>query len=690
MKRKHEPPPLALRLLRWFCKPYYLEMIEGDLREIFERQTRDSKTKANRAFYWNTLRFLRLRYIKNLEEIRPKSSIAMLKNYIKVTLRNMRKQFVYTIFNLLGLSIGTAACLLIVIHINSQLAFDKFVPDGERIYRVANAYGEERFGTRTPARLVKFFLQDYPEVEAGTRVNGLFEAILRKGDEYITQKGGILADSTFFDVFPTTFIHGQPDNALNAPNSLVLTASIAEKFFPDENPVGKTLINDGESYLIKAVVVDPPETTTIPYQFIMNIPYEFWATQGYWTGNNFFSYIKLHASASVLNLENKFPDFVKRYIADEMLSFMSEYKSWEDYLDDGNFRSFKLIPLHEIHLHHARFSLGGGGSYDNVILFGIVAFFILFIACINYINMATARSTVRAKEVGMRKVLGSLRQALVQQFLLESILITLISVALGVVLALVALPFFNTLTGSMYTWTAIINPGNIVWIFLIILVIGLLAGSYPAFFLSSFQPLMALRGLKVKGGSSHLRIALVILQFAISAFLITATFIVYQQVQHMSNRKLGINASQVFVLRNSDQLGDQLTTFQDVLEQQSGIDVVSAMSTYPSGSVADWGYATKGDNRVQLSPDHIFSDERALEALGLHLAEGSFFKGLATDTGHVVVNRTFVRDAGWDDPIGQIVDRGAGENYRVIGVVEDFIMRTAKRDPDPLIFSIPP
>ncbi len=690
MNNRPQPPALALRLLKWFCKPYYLEIIEGDLFEIYERQLRHSRGKAKMSFYWNTIRFFRLRYIKNVEDIRPKSSIGMLKNYFKVTIRNMRKQMAYTTFNLLGLSVGTAACLLIIVHLSAQLKYDKFVPEGEHVYRVINVFDKDRYGSNTPAQLVKFFLQDYPEIATGTRVAGTFDAVLRNGDEYITQDGGIIADSTFFEVFPTTFLHGEPKNALNAPSTLVLTESMAEKFFPDQNAMGQTLVYNGDPYQVTAVVSDPPATTTMPYKFIMNIPFAFWATQGYWTGNNFYSYVKLHPEASTLNLENKFPDFVRRYIAPEMLSFMSEYESWEEYLDDGNFRSFKLIPLFDIHLHYPRFSLGAGGSYENVILFGIIAFFILFIACINYVNMATARSTVRAKEVGMRKVLGSLRNTLIQQFLLESIFITLISVLLGLVLAIVALPFFNSLTGTAYEWTAILSLSNLLWVGAIIIVIGLLAGSYPALFLSSFQPIVALRGLNVKGGSSKLRTGLVILQFAISAFLITATFIVYSQVQHMSARKLGVNTSEVFVLRNTGRLGDQFETFQNILEQQTGISQVSALSTYPSGSVPDWGYGTKGENRVQLGPDHIFADKDAAEVLGLIITEGTFFQGIATDTGHVVVNETFVRKAGWDNPIGELVDRGRGENYRVIGVVQDFVMRTAKRNPRELIFRYNP
>ncbi len=686
MNNRPQPPALALRLLKWFCKPYYLEIIEGDLFEIYDRQFRQSQRKARLSFYWNAIRFFRIRYIKNLEDLRPQSSIGMFKNYFKVALRNMRRQLTYTVFNLLGLAVGVAACLLIIMHVSFQLSYNNFMSDADRIYHVANDYGGERSGRLTPARLVKQMLIDYPEIESGTRVGGPISTVFQKGDEYITQGGGIAADSTFFDVFPTTFLQGQASNALNAPGTLVLTQSVAEKFFPGQNPVGQIMVDDGENFKVTAVVADPPLNTTMPYQFIKNIPYDFWATTGYWTGNNFYSYLKLKENADKGPLEAKFPGFVQRYIAPEILSFRAQYDTWEDFLDDGNYLSYKLVSVRDIHLKNPSFSLGRGGSEDNVIIFSIVAFFILLIACINYVNMSTARSTIRAKEVGMRKVLGSVRKSLIQQFLTESLVITLLAVIFGALLALAVLPFFADLTGVAYSWQQLITPGTILWMGVLIVVIGLLAGSYPALFLSSFQPITALRGAQVKGSSSKLRTGLVVLQFAISAFLISGTFIVYTQVKHMSTRKLGVEASQVFVMKNVAQLGDRMGAFRNSLLQRTDIQTVSGMSHYPSGGVPDWGYYTKGDNKVQLSPDHVFADEHALSTLGLTLAEGAFFQGIATDTANVVVNETFVRAAGWDEPVGQLVDRGPGEDYRVIGVVKDFVMRSGKRNPRSLIF----
>ncbi|MEM9328977.1 MAG: ABC transporter permease [Bacteroidota bacterium] len=690
MNSRHEPPNFAIKLLRWFCKPYYVEFIEGDLREIFDRQSLDSIRKARWSFLWNTVRFFRLRYVKNIEDVQPKSSIGMLKNYFKVAIRNMQKQLAYTLSNLLGLSVGIAASLLIIVHISFQLEFDRFVPDGDRVYRMVNWYGEDLYGAYTPARLVKQMKLDYPEIESGSRISGPFTVIFKKGDSYIPQSRGMVADSTFFEVFPTSFVHGRPENALNAPNTLVLTAGVAEKFFPDENPIGQFLDYDGTPYKITAVVADPPKSTTIPYEFLMNIPYEYWATEGYWSGNNFFSYVKLKPNTNVTALENKFPDFVQRYIAPDLMKYLADYGSWEEYLDAGNFRSFKLIPLFDIHLHYGRYSLGREGSYENVVIFSMVAFFVLLIACINYINMSTARSSIRAKEVGMRKVMGSVRSTVIKQFLFESLIITVLSVALGLALAIIVLPFFNAITGMEYTWSMILTPYILLWIVLIILIVGLVAGSYPAFYLSSVPPIAALRGASVKGGSSLLRMGLVILQFAISAFLITGTFIVFRQVQHMSNRTLGVNAEQVFVIKNGDKLAKQYDAFRNSLLQQSDIEAIATSSHYPSGGVPDWGYRTRGDNRTELAPDHLFVDENLSKVLGLTVSDGAFFQGMATDTAHVVVNETLVREAGWEDPIGQTLDRGEEEIYRVIGVVEDFIMRSGRRDPRALLFRYNP
>ncbi len=614
----------------------------------------------------------------------------MYRNYLKVTVRNLMKHKGFSLLNVLGLSVGITACLLIIIHIQNQIIYDQTNPEASKIYRAVNQWGNEagQYGSSTPARLVSTLINDYPEVVGGTRIQGPFRSIIKLEDRYVTFKGVINADSTFFDLFPNSFLSGNPESVLNRPGQIILTESLAKTHFPDTNPIGKVLEDqDKEKYEVIAIVADPPKNTTVPYQAITSLPHEEWVTAGWWTGNNFMSYIKIAPNADIRTLEAKMPDFIERYVAEEMMEYIAGYDTWEDYLADGNHKSFNYVPFLDIHLHHPRLDLGIPGSFTNVVTFSVIAFFILLIACINYINMSTAKSSLRAKEVGLRKVMGSVRKAIIQQFLTESMLITMISLILGILLTVFALPYFNYLTNMNYDLSTLLQWQNLVWVLSIVLAVGLLAGSYPALYLSTFKPIAALRGESVKGGSSKLRSGLVIFQFAISTFLIASTVIVFTQISHMNNRSLGMNADQLFILKHATRLGERYEAFRNEIMNHASIESAGLMNAYPSGSISDWGYRSIGDNAVSLGPDHFVADHHALQTLGLELVEGSFFSGVASDTGHVVVNETFVTRMGWKDGgAGQMLSRGSGETYRVLGVVKDIVVRSGHSRVSPLLF----
>ncbi len=674
---------LSIRLLRWFCKPYYLEIIEGDLLEIYHRQRQFNTRKAGRHLWWNTIRFFRFRYIKNIEDLKPQSSIGMYKNYFKVALRNMRKSLGYTLFNVLGLAIGICSVLLITLHVSFQFTYDKHITHADRIYKVVNEYSPdlERFGRTTPALLVSKLKEDYPEVETGVRTTGIFPIIFELDNEYFSERGCIMVDSTFFDVFPATFLAGTPENALNRENTIVLTQSMAQKLFPDQNPVGEILKNNDTNYEVTAVITDPPKSTSIPYRYLLSLPHDEWATKGWWSANNFNSYIKLKEGVDVEQLKAKMPDFVTRYLADELLDFLSKYEDWDSYLADGNHKSFGFKPLLDIHLHYPSLTMGNPGSYNNVITFSIIAFFILLIACINYINMSTAKSSLRAKEVGMRKVMGSIRRGLIYQFLVESVTITIIAMIVGLILSLLVLPYFNYITGMEYELGFLFQLNSLIWIILILLIVGILAGSYPAFYISSFKPVSALKGENVQGGSKKLRSSLVVFQFAISIFLITGTLLVYMQIDHVSKRELGLNVEQTFVIKTLGKLDKNYEAFSNKLLSNPSVGSIGMMSSYPSGSISDWGYNTRGDNKVSLNPDHFFVDENVLQTLGIELSTGRYFTGQESDFKSVLVNETFVKNAGWDQPIGQVLDRGSeSDRYQVVGVTKDFVSRTGSRN----------
>jgi len=674
------PPKWPFKLLSWFCKPWYVEQIEGDLMELFYRDGGGAKARWKLIF--NTIRFFRWRYIKDLEDFQPKTSVGMFKTYFKVSSRNMLKHKWQTFLNIFGLAVGLASCMLMLVHVRYQLKVDKHIPELNRIYRVT--LNEK--GRYTPALLINRLLADYPEVIQGTRVNGPVEATVKIGDNYVKIPNGIWADSTFFELFPAEFVAGDASKALSGPHDVVLTETLAKSLFPNVNAVGQIIETDAEKYVVTAVVRNNTKSTTLPYDYVASIPWESWATKGWWTGNNFYSYIKLNQQSDAARLQAKLPDFVEKYVGPEMLSFYSEYESFDDYLADGHDHLFRLVPMRDIHLHHPHLSIGTTTSYNNLVIFSLVAIFILVLACINYINMATARSSLRAREIGMRKVMGSIRQQIAGQFLTEAFFVTFLAVVLGIGLAILILPYFNNVSQFDYHISDILQPSNLVWFFVTLIITSLISGSYPAFYLSSIQPISALKGA-LTSGHSWVRSGLVMFQFAISLFLMVATFIVYLQLHHISNRDLGLQADNVYVMSGALRMEDHYPAFKDQLLSHSGIASVGRSNSFPSSFVADWNYHTIDDNSVKIAPFNFFVSGDIKDVWGLKLVEGRFFdNNLVTDTANIVVNAKLVKEVGWGDPIGQVLTRGGEEgNFRVIGVVENFEIEGAKRSLEPVV-----
>jgi putative ABC transport system permease protein len=646
-------------------------------------QSRTAGSNSNRGkirllFY--VLGFLRWRYIKQLDDVQPKIPLAMIKNYLKVSIRNLARHQSYAALNIIGLAVAIASCFLMMIHVHHQLQYDQHIPEKERIFRVAL----NQHGRYTPARLVKQMRADYPEIATGTRIYGPLSEHIKKGDDFIKMEGGLAADSTFFELFPADFKQGSPEQALKRPNTIVLTESLAAKIFGNDSPIGKKIGQD-PAYEVTAVVKDQINPTTIPYQYVAAIPRNFWTTTGYWTGNNFYSYLKLNQGADPKLLESKFPEFVRRYIAPEILEGSDNYASFDEYLNSGRNHSFHLIPLEKIHLHYPSFSLGKPGNIRNLVVFFTIALFVLFIASINYINMATASSAMRAKEIGMRKVLGAVRGGVAGQFFVESFLVAFFAIVMGIGLALLALPYFNMVTGQTYSVSMLFSTQSFVIFLSIWLIVGVLSGSYPAAFLSSFQPIAALRG-SVTGSKKHLRRALVVFQFSISIFLIGATMLVYHQVDHMSNRELGINAEQTFILKNGVEVISQMETFQSELVSHHAIEEMALSNHYPSSFIADWNYETGGENGQTYSPFNIFVTPSLQSVWGLKLLKGRFFDDqLASDSSTVIINASFQKALGWKNPIGKTLSRGPGEDFRIIGVIDDFALGSAKRGNYPLV-----
>lgn len=680
-ERTPQPPHWLLNFFRRLCKPSYVEYIEGDLLEIHERQSRNHERRANWSFAWNIVRFLRPRYLKGPEDVYPKSTYPMFKNHVKISFRNMRRQAAYSLINILGLTVGIASCLLIAIHINMELSYDKTYEERDRIFRVANG----KSGSYTPSLLVSTLIQDYPEVASGTRLWRISENVMRMEGKMTKVYKGLTADSTFFEVFPQEFLQGDPQTALNAPNSMVITKKFADRHYKGENPLGKVVEADGRKFTITSVVKDPPRFTSVPFEFIIDFEREWYVTGGYWTGNNFYSYIKLVNANQELALEAKFEDFVRRYYAKE---FQDEGENVEDYILrrlENNNPFFSLIPLEEIHLHYPNLSLGVGGKYSEVLILTFIGILILIVAAINFINMTTARAGLRHKEVGVRKVLGTTRQDIMRQFLTESFIVVMIATILGFILAAISIPYFNSLTQRSMEFSDIFSPLAFGLLAVLILITTLLSGGYPAFYISGIGPVAALKGEAGKGKGKKMRVFLVIFQFVVSIFLIAITIIVDRQVKLMQNTNLGLETEEVLAVSNMSTIAEKFDVFKSQIEQQAAVQSVTLTNQRPGSNVSNWGYEVISDDPQKLSPDHIFADEDYMDVLGLNLLEGRFFeKGRATDSMSVVINKTFARRIG-ENPLGTTLSRGRDRNFTVIGVVDDFYATSVKRRSYPMV-----
>jgi putative ABC transport system permease protein len=595
MKEK-SPPAWVLQLLQFACKDRYIEQIEGDLYELFNRE--QSLRFAKIKFTWNAMRFFRLRYLKGLDDYQQLTTLAMIKNYLKVAIRTLLKQKSYATINTLGLAIGLASCLLIVMYISNERSYDNFYPDIDKMYRVAN--GEK--GRHTPSLLASTMMRDYPQVEVATKISGLHEAHIQMKNETFVQEGGCWADENVFEVFEMEFVLGNKDEALSKPDNMVLTESLAKKYFPSEPAMEQTMEIDGDLYTVTGVVKDPPRNTHFPFKFIVADPIN--PNDEYnWTGNNYWTYAKIQQGVSVEEMNEHLQQLFAKYAGPEIISF-SGHATFQDFLDEyaDRYFGYTLHPVSDIHLYTPHFSMGARGDYKNVVIFSLVALFILLIACVNYINMSTARSAVRSKEVGIRKALGSQRKNIIYQFLTESTLITFLSLIFAVAISGAALDYFNVLTGREFTFSDLFALDSILAIIGLLLIVGLLAGAYPAYIISSFSPIKALRGQMQQAGKRGLRNGLVAFQFAISIFLVAATVVIYSQVRYMQSQELGVNIEQTLVINNGSEIGDKYELFKTMLEQRTDVENVAKAS---NGRI---NYLTK-TTYGQIPITHLWSRE---------------------------------------------------------------------------------
>jgi putative ABC transport system permease protein len=634
----------------------------------------------------------------------------MLKNFFKVALRNLLKRKAYTLINILGLATGMAVCLMIVLFVQSELSYDRQHKNGKNIYRMVldRIYpGRVTSYSIIPQSIGAAVKAEFPEVKESVRLfNFTGDAgnfFLRIGDKVFEEKRVLGVDSNFFRVFTCKSLKGDLNTALMKPNSVVINETTAKKYFGSVDAAyNKTFETDGNNnqnnvFQITAICADWPENShflfdllisTTGFQFTRDLNYINFAAH---------TYFLLNPGASATALEAKFPLIIKKYVAGDIEKRFGE--SIEQFFKEGNGYHYHLQPLQKIHLiSDMEAELRPNGSLKAIYIFGLVAVFILALACINFINLSTARSMERAREVGIRKTFGSERKALITQFLLESVVVSFISILVALGLIALLLPLFNQVSGKSLTLAYFLQPLNIVFIFAFAVVIGLIAGLYPAFVLSSFKPIIVLKGrFKSQKYGLALRNGLVVFQFAISVILIVSTIMVNRQMRYMLGEKIGFRKDHVIMVERTDLLDQQSKAFKTELAKISGVESVSGTSAMP-GQQNFFGTSYKEIGAKEpVTGRGIFVDDSYAKVLGLELKEGRFFsKDFSTDSLAILLNEKAVSDMGLKNPIGARLTTpdgflnapdGSPYIYTVVGVVKDFHFQSLHQKIAPLFIN---
>ncbi len=637
-------------------------------------------------------------------------------NYFKIALRNISRNKVNSLINIAGLSIGIACVIFIVFYVQDELSYDKFLKNANRIYEVnidGNMGGQAFLSGTTPPPAGAALMNEFPEIETYTRIFDPGNTVVRyegnkEVESYFSETGIRAVDSNFLQVFSYKLKEGNAATCLQKLNSVVITEKTAKKYFPQDvhrtlgaahgnsAAIGKTLLfgDDKTPFTVTGILDDLPSQSSV--QFDMLAPMASYPLvkrfSWSWVWLQVITYVKLRDNfandeAAIQKLEAKFPDMVKVQAAS---AFKRIDQPYEEFLKKGGKYDLHLQPLTKIHLYSANIGsrLTTLSDIKYVYIFSIIALFIIILACVNFMNLSTAQSAKRAKEVGIRKVLGSVKQQLIKQFLTEAMLYSFISAIIALIFVALLLQPFNQLTGKTLSFNSLFT--NYIWLFILLLpvITGLLAGSYPAFYLTSFKPSSVLKGtgtVKTGLGNLFIRNGLVIFQFTVSTILIICTIIVFKQLQYTQNKDLGLNKENVLVIANTNRLLTSEKTFKDELLKMPEISAASISSSIPTGyNFTDSYVPEPSGTKEQLAKDisltSFIVDDDFVPTLQIKILKGRNFSKEFSDSASVILNEETVKQIGWKDPIGQYIQYPGGNNvrFKVIGVVKDFNIQSLR------------
>lgn len=625
----------------------------------------------------------------------------MLKNYLKIAFRNLLRHKFYSIINISGLTIGIAVSILIAFFVVDELSFDKFHADADRIHQIylkAMLQGKPIEGANTCAPIAAASKEELAGVEDAIRINLWRDVVFRNEEKMYTEKNLLLADSNFFSFFTFELIEGNEENILNEPNQIVLTESTAKKYFgytigEGETPIGKSLLmgTGKTNCVVVGIMKSPPLNSHFQFEMMLSMVTWDFSRRTQWTSNSLYSYVKLKENADPAIVSEAMLAMSDKYVGPEIEMFTGmKLADWRN--AGGGEYAYFIQPMTDIHLYSkVEGNIGASGDIAYVYLLSIVSIFIILIACINFMNLSTARSTGRAKEVGIRKTVGAPKKILVSQFLLESIIISGVSSVIAVGVIFLSLPFFNQLTGKSIEFAGVFSPFFLAVIFFIMVLVGVLAGSYPAFYLTSFKPTEVLKG-KIRQGAKGgwIRSSLVVFQFGISVFLIVCTIVIYKQLKLVQEKNLGYDKENILVIENARTLGDAKQAFKKKLQALSSVKEVSISDYVPPNIYSNSVYFPNGKQEEGILFWQVNADQDYLKTIGFEMHLGRFLsEDFPSDSSAVIINKKGMETFGWTsfegNRIAQPTREGGLQFHEVVGIVDDFNFSTLKMEIEPLI-----
>lgn len=682
------PPKLSHRFFRWYCHRDYLEDIEGDLLERFEYNLEQNGSKNARwNFTKDVIKLFRPGLIRSLEGTQKLNNYGMFKNYLKVAFRNIKRQRVTSILNIIGLALGIASSLLIMLHIKQELNYENSYSKVEQIHRISGS----QWANSSPP-LKNFLQSNLPEAELVSQIAPFGTEIVRTETYKGEVENGYYADAAFFEIFDIKTLKGHPEKSINKPFKVILTKSMAKQFFGDKNPVGDVVIFDDKwDYEIIGVVEDLPKNSHIKIDYFVTMPTFYRLIPEDWTSNRgwmvTYNYVLLNNNATASEVNDKLKNLTYDFLSETPKEIVDEHNA-----------HLQAYPIQSIHLHsHKEEEMSVNSDISTIYIFAALALFIILIACVNFINIFTAQAIKRAREVGVRKVLGAQRRQLIFQFLSESFLLVLIATATGLMLVAVCLPQYNQLVTLHLSFYELFTVENLQIIGSLVLFIGFLSGLYPAFYVSRQQTVTALKSDKnPKSSGAILRKILVVFQYSIAVIMLVGTSVIYLQMQYIDDKDLGFNKEQVLGVKLYGEFRNYIRenweTFHAELTAHSDIQS-AALASNLAGERLSVEYLTPvGSESEELPSVRVMRvDEHYLNTMGIDIVDGHNFTPGNDSLSAFILNNKAVEVLGLTNPIGTVAENSTRQQKgKIVGVIDNFHFSSLHQQVEPLVLEYQP